>query len=163
MVLPGLCLPLSMFPMGASRGHPVDLLADSRQHGRKGEPCWLSESPLHQSFVCSRVELHHIQTHPFTTCVPRTRVNRIQTRVLQRPRTASRMGILGHHKESQQRSHKPESWDTDTEDTPGKEASLCWFGAGWLQAHRELWIWGSPVRNSSVLSPIHPSTRESQL
>lgn len=99
---------------------------------------------------------------PFATCTPRTGVNRIQTWALWRHPTVSRMGILGHHEASQQRSSKPESWDTYRKDTPGKEVSLCRFGAGQLQAYRHLWIWGSPVRNSSVLSPI-PLHSESQL
>lgn len=50
---------------GVSWGHPTDLSADSRQHGRKGEPGWVSGSPLHQSFACSRVELYHTQLHPW--------------------------------------------------------------------------------------------------
>lgn len=78
------------------------------------------------------------------------------------PVEGSRMDILGHHRESQQRSSKLESWNTYTKDTPGKEVNLCRFGAGGIQVYRELWIWGSPVRNSSFLSPI-PLYRESQL
>jgi hypothetical protein len=137
-------------------------MADSRQHGRKGEPCWVSgKSPPPVLCVQQSGTLLH-SNPPFATCTPRTGVNRIQTWAPWRPPTASRMGILGHHEEPQQRSSKPESWDTNTKDIPGKEVSLCQFGAGWLQAYRQLWIWGSPVRNSSVLSPI-PLHMESQL
>lgn len=119
----------------ASWRHCVDLLADSRQPGR----C-LSESPSTSP-----------QSHP-PLCNLRPQ-DKSQQNSDTGPGKASEQP-LGHHEESQQRSHQSESWDTDTEDTPGKEASLCLFGAGWLQVHRELWLWGSPVRNSSVLNPI---------
>lgn len=128
---------------GASWGHFTDLSADSRQHGRKGEPGEVSGSPLHQSFAYSRVELYHTQPHPWQPAPP-GKVNRNQTWALWRPWTASKMGILGHHEESQWRSSKLESWDMYRKDTPGKKVSLCRFGAGWLQAHRELWVWGVP-------------------
>lgn len=97
---PGLCF-LHVFHE-ASWGHPTDLLADSRQHGRKGQPCGYVEVPFTSplcvaewNFIIFKPTLCNLHPH-----------DKSQQKSHRGPVEASnslQAGCLGHHEESQQR------------------------------------------------------------